>query len=120
MTEIMRRREELFNGAGLCKKLPPDAKKMALAIMQVVNGAGLEDSELHWLEHESKLPIVADQGRIDHYIATLSGQVMCLVDDECPAFNVGEVWWCDPKHDAIVLNKSGDDAVLLYAAIRND
>ncbi len=120
MTEIMRKREELFDDGGTAKILPVDAKRMALGIMQVCNGSGLVDASIHWIDHEKKLPVPSNGGEVGHYIAVLSGQVMCLVDDECPAFNTGEVWWCDPKHDAILLNKSGDDAVLLFASIRNE
>ncbi len=119
MTEIMRRREELFSGgAAVASVLPPDASRMALGIMQVTNGSALLDTKLLWLEHEKKVPILAGEEKTSHYVSVLNGQVMCLIDDECPAFNAGEVWWCDPKLDGILLNKSGDDAVLLYVSVR--
>lgn len=119
MTEVMRKRAELFDDKGDGKTLPLDAKRMALGIMQVVNATGLDKAELAWLNHDGKSLYPAN-GSGAHYIAVLSGQVMCLADDECPALNAGEVWWVDAKDDAIILNKSGDDAVVLRVSLKVD
>ncbi len=106
MAEIMRNQGVFAEGA----PLPNDAKKMALGIMQVSNGLALVDANLHRIEHNAKkvLPIAIGQ----RYISILSGQLLCMIGDECPPFNTGEVWWL-ANQEAILINKSGDDAIVL-------
>ncbi len=117
MVDIMRMQAELFNENGEAKSLPPDAKKMALGILQVTNGTSLTKSHLARLEHDKKMLFPKDESATDHYIAVLSGQIICLIDDEAPALNVGEIWWVDHNWDAVMVNKSGDDAIALIAGI---
>jgi hypothetical protein len=117
MTEIMRNRAELFDNHGLSVKVPEDGKRMALGILQMTNGSALlEIPILQWLPHGSKY--VWHEADGNHYIIMLNGQVMCMVDDECPPMNTAEVWWVDGKNDAIFINKSGDDAVLLHVFVK--
>ncbi len=117
MTEIMRRQDELFATGGLAKEVPVDARKMALAVMQVTNGTALIATALMRLEHDSKVPLPKPE--FAHYLAVLQGQVICMIGEEAPAMNTGEVWWLKPE-EAIVINKSGDDAILLYVVVKVD
>ena len=119
MIAIMQNQEAVFDTDGLCKALPPDAKKMAIGILQVINGVALTSIELRRIDHDHKFPI-APTTPDARFIALLSGQLMCLVGDECPALNIGEVWWIDPKVEALMVNKSGDDAILLGVTVRMD
>mgnify|MGYP001585297111 CR=1 FL=1 len=120
MAEIMRRQDELFDEAGAAKSLPADAKRMALGIMQLVNGSGLALAQIQHMKHDSKHVFEKDENVLDHYICVLAGQVMCLLGEECPAMNAGEVWWVAGTDDAILINKSGDDALVLKVVIRVD
>lgn len=117
VTEIMRRQAELFDEAGVAKELPQPARMLSLGIMQITNSPGLVNSVLRRVEHDNKDVWSAEAG-VDHYIKVLSGQIMCMVGDECPALNTGEWWWLDAKEDAIVINKSGEDALLLYVTTK--
>ena len=119
MAEIMRCQEELFDGDGIGKRLPADAKRMAIAIMQLTNGIGLEVATINRLSHDKKFQMRVGNGA-DRYVSVLSGQVHCLVDNEMPTLNAGEIWWVDPKAEAILNNKSGDDAILLHVSVRMD
>ena len=118
MVDIMQRQSDIFDAEGYCKALPPDAKKLALGILQISNGTALTSVELRRIEHDHKF--LSRPTTDAHFIAVLSGQVMCLLDDECPAINAGEVWWIEPKVEAIIVNKSGDDAVWLDVTVRMD
>ena len=51
MTEIMRNQAELFDENGWSKELPVEAKRMALAIMQVTNGTALNNAMIERVEH---------------------------------------------------------------------
>ena len=117
MVDIMGRQTELFDENGEAKSLPPDAKKMALGIMQLVNGTSLTKANVVRIGHDKKVFFPKDESATDHYIAPLSGQVICLINDEAPAFNAGEIWWIDHNWDAVMVNKSGDDAIVLIAGI---
>ena len=112
MAEIMRNQEAVFAEGAL---LPNDARKMALGIMQVSNGLALVDATLHRIEHNAKkvLPVAIGQ----RYISVLSGQLLCMIGEECPPFNAGEVWWL-ANQEAVLINKSGDDAVLLDVIVK--
>ena len=116
MTEIMRKRAELFDKDGVGTALPPDAKKIAIGIMQLTNSVALLTANLIWIDHDKRVSLPEDETG-SRFIATLSGQVMCLVDDECPAMNGGEIWWVD-KSAIVLVNKSGDDAVLLLVSLK--
>lgn len=118
VTEIMRRQDELFDEKGAAKELPQGAKTLSLGIMQVTNSPGLIGSSLWRLPHDSKQVWNASPG--DHFIKVLNGQIMCMVGDECPAMNTGEWWWLDSKQDAILINKSGDDALMLCVNTKVD
>ncbi len=115
MTEIMRTRAELFDETGKSTGLPEDAKRIGLGILQMTNGRELHGAWLQWVAHDSKH--TWDGGTIDRYIVVLNGQVMTMIDDECPAMNVSEVWWVDGKYSGILINKSGDDAVVLHVFV---
>ncbi len=112
MAEIMRDQGAVFaEGASL----PNDAKKMALGIMQVSNGLALVDATLHRIEHNAKM--VLPMAIAQRYIALLSGQLLCMIGEECPPFNTGDVWWL-ANQEAILINKSGDDAILLDVIVK--
>lgn len=120
VTRILREREALFDEHGWCMDNTPDeAKKIALGIMQVSNSPGLDKpASLQWLPHEGKY--LRAPFKADHYVVVLSGQIFCMIGEEAPALNVGEVWWVNAKQEAILINKSGDDAVLLHVTVRTD
>lgn len=118
MIQIMQTQSQIFDDEGVCKALLPDAKKVGLGILQITNGTALTGCELRRIEHDNKIPLGSATGA--RYIVMLSGQVMCLVDDECPAINAGEAWWIEPKAEVIIVNKSGDDAVFLSLTIGMD
>ena len=121
MVEVMRNQNEIFDENGNAKTLPPDTKKVALGVMQVTNGEALENVVLRRIGHDQKYPIPsAKVAGYDDYVAILSGQVMWLIGDECPAFNAGEVWWVNNKLDAVAVNKSGDDVVFIGIAIKTN
>jgi hypothetical protein len=112
MTEIMRNQEAVFASGA---PLPHDAKKMALGIMQVNNGLELVDASLHRVEHNAKMVLVATPEQ--RYVSVLSGQLLCMIGDECPPFNAGEVWWL-ASEEAVLINKSGDDAIILDVIVK--
>ena len=120
MAEIMRNQGVFAEGA----QLPNDAKKMALGIMQVSNGLALVDAVLRRIEHNTKLVLPSASGTalaptVTHqrYISVLSGQLLCMIGDECPPFNAGEVWWL-ASGEAVLINKSGDDAIILEVIVK--
>ncbi len=117
MTEIMRRRDELFSGSDKAAVIPDDAKRMALGILQITNGSAVALPSLQWMIHDSK--DVWPPNPDNHYLVILSGQIMCMVNDECPAMNASEAWWVDNKSEAILINKSGDDAILLHVFVKS-
>ncbi len=118
MTEIMRRQNELFAEGPAAKTVPLDAKRVALGVMQITNGTALLKCDLVRIDHDMKFVISKSEDQ--NYIAVLSGQVMCLAGEECPAMNPGEVYWVNSADDAILLNKSGDDAVVLCVTVKVD
>ena len=115
MVEIMRHQDELFDESGLAKRTPADARKMALGIMQVTNATSLLMDTVHMLKHDSKLAFPVTEGV--RYISILSGQVICMIGEEAPAMNAGEVWMlCNSE--ALLINKSGDDAIVLNVVVK--
>ena len=117
ITEIMRRQNELFDENGVAKDLPESAKMLSLGIMQITNALGLVNRVLRRIDHNGKDVWSAEEG-VDHYVKVLCGQIVCMIGDEAPALNTGEWWWLDAKQDAIVINKSGEDAILLYVTTK--
>jgi hypothetical protein len=115
MVEIMRHQEELFDESGLAKRTPADARKMALGIMHVTNATSLLVDTVHMLKHNSKLAFPAVEGV--RYISTLSGQVLCMIGEEAPAMNAGDVWMLT-NSEALLINKSGDDAIVLNVVVK--
>lgn len=113
MIEIMQNQDQVFAPNA---RLPDDAKKMALGIMQVTNGTALLDARLIRINHDEKLGIPPNEAAT--YLAVLAGQVICLIKDEAPAISAGEVWLLNSKEQATIVNKSGDDAVMLYVATK--
>ena len=111
MAEIMRNQGVFAEGA----PLPNDAKKMALGIMQVSNGLALVDAAVHRVEHNAKMVLAPTAEQ--RYVAVLSGQLLCMIGDECPPFNAGEVWWL-ANQEAVLINKSGDDAIFLEVIVK--
>lgn len=90
---------------------------MAKAIMGVAEGTALLSATVHRIDHDAKMTLPAANAQ--RYIAVLSGQILCMIGDECPPFNVGEVWWLADQ-EALLINKSGDDAIILNVVVKID
>jgi hypothetical protein len=123
IASVMRNQDALFpehelatlrNGRDLeAMALVPDAKKMALGIMQMLNGTALGAIGIARCPHGAKLSL---GGFL--YVIHVSDGVEMLVGDEMVPLRVGDVWWT--KETGIIINKSQDDAIIMSMDITID
>ena len=104
----------------------PEARKLAIDLMQIVGGRQLGRVMITKLEPGKKIPEHRDEGapatffqRYQVALQSLTG-VTFQIDDEAVVFATGEIWWIDNTRKHSVKNNSADDRVVMIVDVRID
>ena len=100
----------------------PAAKRLALGVMQAVSGTALGRVDIVRLGHNAKIMDFLASREMAHYIVVLQGfkGSQLLLGDESVELRGGEVWYADMTQEGALMNKSGDDLVLLTIEVQVD
>jgi hypothetical protein len=107
----------------LMRTLPPKVKAIAFDLMAILGGVALGSMIVTKLEPGKR---VSGEPRGQHWytpyylmLASEPGSLM-MCGDETVNMLTGEIWWCDPDAERVIVNNSKDDRVQMVIDIRID
>jgi len=100
----------------------PALKKLALAIMQMVDGTVLGRCMLLRAAPKTNVPLGNTTIHYAGYAMALHAdpRTLLMAGDETVMIKTGDIWWADMKQDAHLINNSDDDAIVLLADVMVD
>ena len=100
----------------------PALKKLALAIMQMIDGTALGRTLLLRAAPKTNVPLGNASLHYAGYAMVLHAdpRTLLMAGDETVMIKTGDIWWADMKQDAHLINNSDDDAVVLLADVMVD
>ena len=100
----------------------PALKKLALAIMQMIDGTALGRTLLLRASPKTNVPLGNASLHYAGYTMVLHAdpRTLLMAGDETVMIKTGDIWWADMKQDAHLINNSDDDAIVLLADVMVD
>jgi hypothetical protein len=101
----------------------PAAKSAALALLQGINGTALGRVYLTRLAPKTKVaPAIEENTGYSRYFVVLGGgqNALYTAGDESVDLRTGDAWYVDASQPGMIVNNSGDDALLLIVDLRID
>ena len=100
----------------------PALKKLALAIMQMIDGTALGRTLLLRASPKTNVPLGNASLHYSGYAMALHAgpRTLLMAGDETVMIKTGDIWWVDMKQDAHLINNSDDDAVVLLTDVMVD
>jgi len=100
----------------------PALKKLALAIMQMIDGTALGQTILLRAAPKTNMPLGNSSINYSSYVMALHSdpRTLLMAGDETVMIKTGDIWWADMKQDAHLINNSDDDAIILLADVMVD
>jgi hypothetical protein len=100
----------------------PALKKLALAIMQMIDGTALGRTLVLRAAPKTNVPLGNASLHYSGYAMVLHAdpRTLLMAGDETVMIKTGDIWWADMKQDAHLINNSDDDAIILLADVMVD
>jgi hypothetical protein len=97
----------------------PALKKLALAVMQMIDGTALGRTLLLRASPKTNVPLGNASLYYSGYVMALHAdqRTLLMAGDETVMIKTGDIWWVDMKQDAHLINNSDDDAVVLLTDV---
>ena len=98
------------------------ARRMALGVMRICDGVALGRVDIVRLAHTAKIVDFGAAANMAHYIVVLQGAdgAQLILGDETVNLKSGEIWYADLTQEGVLMNRSGDDLVLLTVDVQVD